>query len=289
MARKIISAVPGLKPKGSGRFFYPKKGFGQISESYYCFAKERGAEINLDARVESVEFGENGKKIVEFNKDDKSHSLQGDHIWSTIPITILAKIITPSPPQDKIDAIQGLDTRAMILIYLVLAQDRFSEYDAHYFPEQDIPITRLSEPKNYSNGYGPQNLTVLCAEFPCSQESPEWKLNKEELGDLVCNALEKAGIPITAPILEIHTRRLKHAYPIYRQGYETYFDHLDTWVDQIDGLLSFGRQGLFAHDNTHHALFMAYSAVKCLNNDGSFDKSRWHEYRKIFDTHVVED
>ena len=38
----------------------------------------------------------------------------------------------------------------MILIYLVLEQDQFTEYDAHYFPEYAVPISRLSEPKNYS-------------------------------------------------------------------------------------------------------------------------------------------
>ena len=53
-------------------------------------------------------------------------------------------------------------------------------------------------------------------------------------------------------------------------------------------LLSYGRQGLFAHDNTHHALAMAYAAADCLR-DGDFDRARWREYRAAFETHVVED
>jgi hypothetical protein len=53
-------------------------------------------------------------------------------------------------------------------------------------------------------------------------------------------------------------------------------------------LLVYGRQGLFAHDNTHHALFMAYSAVDCLTTKG-FDLARWAEYRETFKSHVVED
>jgi hypothetical protein len=32
----------------------------------------------------------------------------------------------------------------MILIYLVLEQDQFTEYDAHYFPEEAIPMSRMS-------------------------------------------------------------------------------------------------------------------------------------------------
>jgi hypothetical protein len=86
----------------------------------------------------------------------------------------------------------------------------------------------------------------------------------------------------------VHTRRLRQAYPIYTTGYEVPFGRLDAWVEALPRLLSYGRQGLFAHDNTHHALYMAYSAVECLEN-GKFDEARWQKYREIFATHVVED
>jgi hypothetical protein len=45
---------------------------------------------------------------------------------------------------------------------------------------------------------------------------------------------------------------------------------------------------LFAHDNTHHALAMAYAAAECLGPDG-FDASAWAAHRRVFETHVVED
>ena len=50
--------------------------------------------------------------------------------------------------------------RAIILIYLVLAQSQFTPFDAHYFPEVDIKLTRLSEPKNYSGRVEPKERTV---------------------------------------------------------------------------------------------------------------------------------
>jgi hypothetical protein len=34
---------------------------------------------------------------------------------------------------------------------------------------------------------------------------------------------------------------------------------------------------------------MAYSAVSCLDQQGRFDKQRWQEFRRVFETHVVED
>jgi protoporphyrinogen oxidase len=90
-------------------------------------------------------------------------------------------------------------------------------------------------------------------------------------------------------VLRAFTRRLPQAYPIYPVGYETHFDAIDHWLQQTKGLLSFGRQGLFVHDNTHHALYMAYAAAECFKQDGVFDWNQWKEFRDVFETHVVED
>jgi protoporphyrinogen oxidase len=44
LVRKVLTAVPGLKPPGAGRFFYPKKGYGQISEAFASAAQKNGAD-----------------------------------------------------------------------------------------------------------------------------------------------------------------------------------------------------------------------------------------------------
>ena len=177
----------------------------------------------------------------------------------------------------------------MILIYLVVGTGQFSEYDAHYFPELEIPISRLSEVKNYSAVHEPADRTILCAELPCSPEDDYWQMDDELLGRVVSKSLNKAGLPLQAPVLEVVTRRLRDAYPIYLQGYEAFLNQIDDWIEEQEGILTFGRQGLFAHDNTHHALFMAYAAADCLDESGNFIDQKWKEYRKIFETHVVED
>lgn len=289
MIKRVLSAVPGLKPPGSGRFFYPKRGYGQISEAFAQAAQQAGANILLNTRLQSIETQDGAVNTVNYETEGKQHSTHADYVWSTIPITILAKSLRPAASPEVLQAAESIRYRGMILVYLIVEQDRFSEYDAYYFPESTISISRITEPKNYCNGEGPKDRTVLCAEIPCSPDSPEWSKRDEELGEQVREALQKAGIPIQARIIKIVTRRLRQAYPIYEQNYERHFQMMDEWVGSIQGLLTFGRQGLFAHDNTHHALYMAYAAVKCLDENANFDSERWQSYRKIFDTHVVED
>ena len=207
---------------------------------------------------------------------------------STIPVTALVRSIRPAAPAAVLDSAAALRFRSMILVYLVLETGRFTEFDAHYFPGPDVAITRLSEPKNY----GLRELagrTVLCAELPCGTGDDVWRASDAELGKLVCHALEAAGLPVRAPVSQVISRRLPQAYPIYTRDYREHFDRIDNWLGGIEGLLTFGRQGLFAHDNTHHALAMAYALERCLDDDGAVDRDAWARHRLEFQRHVVED
>jgi protoporphyrinogen oxidase len=116
-----------------------------------------------------------------------------------------------------------------------------------------------------------------------------WNASDDELAELVRDAVARCGLPIRSKVLQVVTKRLPFAYPIYRNGYEQYFELQDRWVNSLERVLTFGRQGLFAHDNTHHALAMAYGAVDCLKESGEFDTALWQEYRAEFTKHVVED
>jgi protoporphyrinogen oxidase len=287
MLGKVIGLIPGLKAPQAGRFFYPRQGYGQISQALADAARGAGAEIQLGARVHRVVLGTPHRIDVE--AAGRSATIDAQYVWSTIPVTAFAALLDPPAPDDVLQARERVRFRAMVLIYLVLAQPQFTPFDPHYFPEPEVRLTRLSEPKNYSARSDPADRTVLCGELPCAIGDKVWNASDAELADLVRESLARCGLPITAPIVGVATKRLPAAYPIYDRGYEEHFARLDGWIGELDRVLTFGRQGLFAHDNTHHTLAMAYAAVDCLNGSGSFDRRRWARYRDDFESHVVED
>lgn len=287
LVRKVLNAVPGFKKPGSGRFFYPVRGFGQISEAYANEARALGAELRLGWRMSGLEQRPNGWRV-SAQSASATESFDADYVWSTIPIPVLARAVQPAAPAQVLEACRDVRYRAMILIYVQLPVAQFTEYDAHYFPGAKTRITRLSEPKNYSALGKPQGTTILCAELPCDMGDAVWKMSDDELGALVAGDLAGCDIPLPKKPLAVFSRRLPQAYPIYLCGYEKPLGVVEEWAHSQPRLLSYGRQGLFAHDNTHHALFMAYCAVECLK-DGVFDEARWEEFRKVFATHVVED
>ena len=114
-------------------------------------------------------------------------------------------------------------------------------------------------------------------------------MSDDELGELFCSWLQQLDLPVTMPVRRTETRRLAYAYPVYDLAYEKNFEKVDNWLLDLEGLLVFGRQGLFAHDNTHHAFAMAHAAADSLGEDGRLDTLKWAAYREEFAHHTVED
>lgn len=290
LMKKVFGALPGLKQPMTGKFYYPRRGFGQICEAYAAAAEANGASVRYQHRVEQVipPATERAPWTVLARGSNGTEQLQADYLWSTIPITAVANAYQGEIPSSVPAAAASIRYRAMILVYLQLDVEQFTEYDAHYLPEAGVRITRLSEPKNYRDAVPPTGKTVLCAELPCEADDDVWKMDDASLGQLVAADLKTVGLPLARPPIAVFTRRLRQAYPIYLTGYEAHFGALDRWADSIPRFLTFGRQGLFAHDNTHHALRMGYAAAECLRPDG-FDERAWRAYRTEFESHVVED
>ncbi len=288
MIRKVLPLPGGRAPAArKGRFFYPREGFGQITTAIASAAQELRANIRLDTTVDQITLAD--KVGVGVRSEGATTTINADHIWTTLPVTSLVRMIRPTAPSHVMEASGRIHYRGMVLIYLVLDQDQFTPFDAHYFPEETMPLSRLSEPKNYAARTEPKGRTVLCGEWPCRVGDDVWNAGDDELSRRARDALDRCGLPVRSTVLEVLTKRLPCAYPLYKRDYEQQFRIVDDWVEGLDRILTFGRQGLFAHDNTHHALAMAHAAVECLRDDGSFDRDRWSEHRREFESHVVED
>ena len=296
LIRKVLNAVPGLKKPGSGRFWYPRQAYGQLSDALGGAAEKAGATLLREARVKKLIVPKSAAAPwrIEIEPNGRGgaaaavQTLEADHVWSTLPVTLLPRMVDVPVPPEVTAAACAVTYRAMLLIYLRLPIERFTEFDAHYFPESEITITRLSEPKNYSDLATPRGATTLCAELPCDADGPLFRASDAELGELVAADLARAGLPLPVKPTGVKVMRLPQAYPIYLDGYEAPLAILDQFAASLPRFLTYGRQGLFAHDNTHHALAMAYGAVECVRGR-DFDGELWARHRAVFATHVVED
>jgi protoporphyrinogen oxidase len=280
LARRRVGARSGrdlvrrvVRPaRERGVFFYPRRGYGQIADALADAAVRAGAQVTTGAEVTRVAAGEDA---VDVHTGD-GRSRRASQVWSTLPLSLLARLAS-APPQVAAAAAR-LRTRPLTLVYVVLATDRWTSFDAHYFPERDVPMVRVSEPKNYRDSRDdPAGVTVLCAEVPGEHAG----------GSEIVEALRGSGLPCPDPVA-IEVRRVAHAYPVYDLGFAGNLAIVDAWAGSLPRVLTFGRQGLFAHDNTHHALAMAWAAAEAAAG-GPVDPRRWHDARRSFLAHVVDD
>jgi protoporphyrinogen oxidase len=266
-------------------FLSPRRGYGQISEALAEAATAAGANIRLGTGFASAHLHEDG---VSARLADGT-TIDAERLWSTAPLPALALRLTPTPPPRVIESAAWLNHRALVLVYLVLDRPQYTEFDAHYFPGLDVATARLSEPKNYrSSDDDPPDRTVLCAELPCSVGDETWAADADDLGKQVADDLERLGLP-PARAVATEVRRLPRVYPIYRVGFEKDLAGLEQWGNEQPRLLTFGRQGLFVPDNTHHALAMGWAAADAMRPDGGWDQAAWDRARDSFRDFVVED
>jgi protoporphyrinogen oxidase len=282
-----------LRRSGGGTakvFHYPRRGFGQIVDAVADAAVDHGVKLELGAEVSRIRAGRDGVEV----HTAAGTVLTAGHLFTTAPLPMLANLVSPTAPPGAIADAAKLTFRAMVLVYLVhSSRSRWTEFDATYLPDAGTPISRISEPANYRvSQEDPTDRTVLCSEIPCSVDpaDPVWSASPEQLADLVADTLARLGLPplrLDGPAA-VHVRRLRHVYPVYEQGYAAHLRGLDQWASTLPSVTTFGRLGLFAHDNTHHAFAMAYAAVDALGS-GDWDARVWSAAREAFRDHVVED
>lgn len=308
LARRRVSAsspvdiarrlVRGSRPEGRV-FLYPRRGFGQISEALADAAVSAGAEIRLGTEVVALDPGTSDHPArVDLARGDTGGSdragsapttIDADLLWSTAPLAELARRATPAPDAGALAAADRLEHRGLVLVYLVLPQAQWTGFDAHYLPGADQLAARVSEPRNYRRSDDdPGDVTVLCGEVPSTVGAGTWLASDADLAARLVSDLARLDLPSVRPT-EVRTVRLPSVYPVYRPGFEWDLASLEWWLADHPRIVSFGRQGLFVPDNTHHALAMADAAVAAVRPDATFDHGSWSRSRDGFRTHVVED
>lgn len=284
---KALKAVTGARAD-TNIFYYPAGGFGRICEKAAGMIESLGGSIIQGTRIDAITIHDHGMVIAAEDNDGHPEEIEADFIFSTIPVTELCEALSPRPPENIIESLCELSYRSMILSFLELDIPRYTEFDAHYFPETDIAFSRMSEPKNYSSSSDPPDRTGLCFEIPCWSTDSIWEMDNEKITDIVIKNLELVGLP-AVPVISSFVKRISCAYPSYSLGYRGAFDEVDTYLGSIDNLITLGRQGLFAHDNTHHTIEMGVAAANCFNPETGLNRGKWYSCRAEFQKHVVVD
>lgn len=244
-------------------FHYPRRGgIGMLSRRYREEVEAAGGEVLVASPVTKVHREGDRVTGVEADTSEGPRTFDSDVVLGTIPVTTLARLVTPAAPGEVLEAASRLRHRSMVFVYLILDRPHLTRDHWIYLPEQSLITHRLSEFKNFSPDAAPSDKTLVCAEITCDYGDEDWRRSDEELRAIVARDLVRIGLIEEGEILHTFSRRERHAYPIYDLDYRRNKDLVVEYLSELEGLDTTGRQGLFKYNNMDHSVAMGLGAAR---------------------------
>ena len=291
----IVTAVKDAVIPSKGKvvslidqFMYPRDGFGRFSERMADAVREMGNEIRLSHGVERVHREGNRVTGVTVSTENGSQRIEAANFISSIPLTMLAKIVDPPAPADVLAAADQLTFRNIITVNIMLKKKQVTHDTWLYVHDRNILFGRFHEPKNWSAAMVPgDDFTSLVVEYFCSFGDHIWNMTEEQLVEqTVKHLVEDLGFISRDEVIGGFAIRAPRAYPSYVIGYEKPLQKIKDFVESLDNLQIIGRYGTFRYNNTDHSIETGLLAAKnLLGEHHDLDRvnadQEYHEIKRI--------
>ena len=266
MLRELLSRGPDKRSRHlDGSFYYPTEGIGMIPKALAASIPE--GSIHLKRGIRRI--FHDGSRITKLLTDSEEISLDHESIVvSTLPLPLVYRIVSPNlPGGEKLrEGVEALEFRTLRLLFYGLQRERLSPWASIYFPEREVPFTRLYESKNRSEAMAPPGKTGVVLESPTDTAQPG-NSNEREMLEKSAHSLllERFGVDAD----EIVARRyleLPYAYPILTVEAVRLLDGLRQRIEAFDNLHLIGRNQTFRYQHLHDLLAEGERLVRSLGN-----------------------
>ncbi len=268
-------------------FLYPAGGIGQIAQRFAQEIVMMGGQLILNHEINSVRH--DGQRILEVEAEGPKgkQSFPCDRLINTIPLPVLVERFSPALSDEVRQAATALEYRALTLLFLLYDENLEIEDTWLYFPEADIPFSRVSVPGNFMPHRSREGKSVFCVEFPCDAGDEIWKANAADLAQRADETLLGSGL-VRSRSVDALAVRIREGYPLYRIGYERPLEAVISSLRSFDNCLTTGRQGLFRHNNLDQSIQMGLLAADSIS-ERTFDCAGWYDNLSQFNDYRIID
>ena len=150
-----------------------------------------------------------------------------------------------------------------------LNKKNFSLNASLYFPDKNIPFTRIYEPKNRSEYMAPDNQTSIVVEVPynvdklISKNIKEWNATSI---DSIKSFLINNDFICDDDILDYEVFDMPHAYPILDTKISPIVSKISSYLDRIKNLSLLGRSAEFKYLHVHDLFSKSEKIVNTIVN-----------------------
>ncbi len=240
-----------------GAFLYPRSGYGAIVGA--LASSLSSAKLLVGHPVTGLEL--EGDRVVAIEVDGGLRFAVPGRLVSTLPVTLLVRLLGEALPKEARQAASGLRFRQVRLVFLRLAVESVSSNATFYLPERRYAVSRVAEPRNRSADLAPAGETALVAEVACGAGDDLATLDDAALARRVVAELEEAGLIEARWVVDWRHHRLDHAYPVYSLDYRERLSSVDAALARFTNLDRLGRGGRFWYSHLHDQLRAARDYV----------------------------
>ncbi len=269
-------------------FMYPRYGFGRLSERMAEGIERMGNEVRLGAGVTKVHREGNRVTGVTVETESGPELTTATNYISSIPLTVLAKIIEPAAPPEVLAAADSLTFRNIVTVNIMLKRRQVTPDTWLYVHDRNILFGRFHEPKNWSPDMVPgEDFTSLVVEYFCSPGDSIWNMTEEEfVKQTVDHLADDLSFIDRSEVIDGFIVRAPRAYPSYVIGYEEPLKLIKDFIDTLENLQIIGRYGTFRYNNTDHSIETGLLAAKnILGEHHDLDQvnaeKEYHEIKRV--------
>jgi protoporphyrinogen oxidase len=269
-------------------FMYPRNGFGRFSERMADGITGMGNQVRLGAGVDRVH--RDGTKVtaVTVSTDKGTERIEAANFISSIPLTLLAKIIEPAAPPDVLEAADKLFFRNVITVNVMFKRRQVTHDTWLYVHDRKILFGRFHEPKNWSPAMVPSDdYTSLVVEYFSSFGDQIWNMSEEQLVEqTVKHLVDDLHFVDRSEVIGGFIVRAPRAYPVYTIGYDEPLNKIKAFINSFENLQFIGRGGSFRYNNTDHSIETGMLAAKnILGERHDLDQvnadQEYHEIKRV--------
>lgn len=284
------------------QFMYPKFGPGQLWENVAELIKQKGGELHFHKMASKfiLENDQIQRITILDVKTNEEQVLEGDIIFSTMPIKDLFLGIEGNVPDNVKEIATNLPYRDFITVGLLLSELKIKNKTDQptmnntvpdnwiYIQERDVKIGRLQVFNNWSPYMVADSKNVwIGLEYFCNEGDDLWNMKDEDFIMFAIGELDKIDIIEKEKILDSTIIRMPKTYPSYFGVYKD-FNLVKDFVVKIENLHLIGRNGMHKYNNQDHSMLTAMvtvdnivAGIKSKNNIWEINtEEEYHENKK---------
>lgn len=256
----LILKLLGLKKETADTnaefFYYPRAGFGDWPQALAEGIRAQDGEVLTSVHVQGLEMKAGKVAAILSKVQNETKRFDCDYLISSLPLPLLGRMVFGDKDPEFNRAVEGLQFRHLILVYISVKCPLVLEDQWIFFPQRNVVFSRLFEQKQMNPELGPADRTMITADFTAGEGSELWTASDETLAQQVVDGLVQTGLVKREDVLGSLVIRRQNFYPRYDLDYAQKMKLVSDKLRQVPNLLTTGRIGMYNYNNSDHCADM---------------------------------